>query len=159
MVWLIGKGDTVFRLPGLEPSIPSSSNHCNHGAPWEVARDNILYQKLIIQSSYFFPVVWMYNKMHHFRSDLSLHRLLKHNSSHSLWEARLFGVINLWPMKNAVTLSATQNWDTHYILQNKVSDQNMFVTRRGRASRTEWQYIGKLALSIMISLAGAHTLE
>ena len=46
---------------------------------------------------------------------------------HLLPEARLFRVINLWPMKNAVTLRATY----------KVSDQNMFVTRWGRASRTE----------------------
>ena len=42
VVWLIGKGDT-FRPPGLEPSIPPSSSHRNHGAPWEVACDNIFF--------------------------------------------------------------------------------------------------------------------
>ncbi len=33
----------VFRPPGPEPSILPSSSHRNHGAPWEVARDNIVH--------------------------------------------------------------------------------------------------------------------
>ncbi len=62
MVWLIGKGDTsinqllwgVFRPPGPEPSIPSSSGHRNHGAPWEVARDNInLKYALVLKHNQF----------------------------------------------------------------------------------------------------------
>ncbi len=40
-----------------------------------------------------------------------------------------------------ISLLTAQNWNSHYKLQNKVSDQNLCVTRWERTLRTESVYL------------------